>query len=159
MNSIFGNLSGTYTSPLTTARNMKSRVPPESALLAYLLFALLVSFAARLPGLLVTGQSLPNPASFIGAQFVAAVLFGALFMYLLAALSRLIARMFGGRGTHQTARLALFWVLLALQPLVILNAVFRYAGMTEGPQLAVSIVFGAIFFFVWLTFLLAMERR
>ena len=158
MKTFFANLSGTYLSPMATARRMKTQVPPDRVLLAYLMFALLISFVARMPALLVSSEKLPNPDTFIGAQIAASLIFGALFMYLLAAVSHLIARVFGGKGSHHAARLALFWVLLAMQPLIVLNAVIGHWGWNAGQNFGVSIVFGAFFLWIWLVFLLEVER-
>jgi hypothetical protein len=57
--------------------------------------------------------------------------------YVIAAASRLLARLLGGRGTWFGARLALFWALLAASPLWLLNGLV--AGFI-GPGIALNLV-------------------
>jgi hypothetical protein len=45
--------------------------------------------------------------------------------YALAAISRLVARALGGRGTWYSARLALFWALATISPLMLLHGLLR----------------------------------
>ncbi len=54
--------------------------------------------------------------------------------YLLAAISHLVARAFGGKGTGYGARVALFWSLLAVSPLMLLQGLVR-GFIGEGPAL------------------------
>ena len=50
------------------------------------------------------------------------------FLYLVAGLSHLIARLVGGRGDWYRARMALFWSLLASTPLILLNDLIENAN-------------------------------
>ena len=79
--------------------------------------------------------------------------------YALAAASRLIARSLGGQGTWYSARLALFWALATLSPLMLLQGLT--AGMIgQGPALwLVSGLVGVAFLWLWLTMLHEVERR
>lgn len=78
--------------------------------------------------------------------------------YLLAAVSHLIARAFGGRAGFYAARLALFWALLAAVPAILLQGLV--AGLIgPGMQLnLVSAVTGAGFLWLWLSMLHEAER-
>lgn len=80
------------------------------------------------------------------------------FWYLLAALSRLVARALGGQGTWYGARIALFWALATVGPLMLLQGMV--AGMIgPGPALsAVTLVVGAAFLWLWATLLHEAER-
>lgn len=80
------------------------------------------------------------------------------FWYLLAALSRLVARALGGHGTWYGARIALFWALAAVGPLMLLQGLV--AGMIgPGPALsAVTLVVGVAFLWLWSTLLHEAER-
>ena len=73
--------------------------------------------------------------------------------YGLAALSRIIARLLGGQGSWYGARLALFWALATVSPLLLLQGVV--AGLIgPGPALwSVWVVVGAAFLWLWLTML------
>jgi hypothetical protein len=78
--------------------------------------------------------------------------------YLLAALSRLVARALGGRGGWYGARIALFWALASIGPLMLLQGMV--AGMIgPGPALsAVTMVVGLAFLWLWATLLHEAER-
>lgn len=78
--------------------------------------------------------------------------------YLLAALSRLVARSLGGQGTWYGARIALFWALAAVAPLMLLQGLV--GGMVgPGPALsAVTLLVGVAFLWLWATLLHEAER-
>lgn len=78
--------------------------------------------------------------------------------YLLAALSRLVARALGGKGGWYGARIALFWALASIGPLMLLQGMV--AGMIgPGPALsAVTLVVGLAFLWLWATLLHEAER-
>lgn len=78
--------------------------------------------------------------------------------YGLAALSRIVARFLGGQGSWYAARLALFWALATVSPLMLLQGLV--AGMIgPGPALvATSLAVGAGFLWLWLTMLHEVER-
>lgn len=80
------------------------------------------------------------------------------FWYVLAALGRLVARAMGGQGTWYTARLALFWALATVSPLMLLQGLV--AGMIgAGPALVLVTSFaGAGVLWLWLTMLHEAER-
>jgi hypothetical protein len=77
--------------------------------------------------------------------------------YGLAALSRIVARAVGGRGTWYGARIALFWSLVAVTPLMLLQGLV--AGMIgPGPQLtAVGVAAGVAFLVLWALSLIEVE--
>src|SRR5690606_30694862 len=83
----------------------------------------------------------------IGGAMMGIMFLFPLFAYLIAALSHLIARMFGGKGSFYTARVALFWSLLATAPLMLFQGlVAGFIG--QGPQ--AMLVGGLIAFgFAW----------
>lgn len=71
--------------------------------------------------------------------------------YLLAALARLIGRALGGKGSWYGARLALFWALATVSPLMLLQGL---VGGMIGPGPALSLVTGltgGAFLWMWLT--------
>lgn len=80
------------------------------------------------------------------------------FWYGLAALSRVVARALGGQGTWYGARIALFWALATVSPLMLLQGLV--AGMIgPGPALwAVSGLAGVAFLWLWLTMLHEAEK-
>jgi hypothetical protein len=78
--------------------------------------------------------------------------------YGLAALSRLVSRALGGQGSWFGARVALFWALACVGPLMLLCGLV--AGMIgPGPALwAVTALAGVAFLWLWLTMLHEAER-
>jgi hypothetical protein len=91
-------------------------------------------------------------------------LLGTLFLlppiaYAVAALSHLVARAFGGTGSFFSARLALFWALLAVSPLMLLQGLVR-GFIGPGPALTlVGLAVLATFLVLWVTSLIESERR
>ena len=79
-------------------------------------------------------------------------------LYGLAALSRIVARALGGKGSWYGARIALFWALATTGPLILLTGLV--AGMIgPGPALLlVRALTGAAFLWLWLTMLHEAEK-
>lgn len=78
--------------------------------------------------------------------------------YGLAAFTRMVARIFGGRGTWYGARIALFWSLVAVTPLMLLQGMV--AGMI-GPSpglTAVGVLAGVAFVVFWALALIEVEH-
>ncbi|MBN2630867.1 MAG: YIP1 family protein [Rhodobacteraceae bacterium] len=77
--------------------------------------------------------------------------------YALAALSRLVGRAFGGNGSWYRARIALFWSLVAVTPMMLLQGLV--AGMVgPGPGLtAVGLLAGVSFLYFWINALIVAE--
>jgi hypothetical protein len=74
-----------------------------------------------------------------GIAFFSMLIVWPLMLYIIAALTHLLARLFRGQGTHYSARLALFWALLATTPVLLLH------GLTVGligPGSAANLVGG-----------------
>ena len=80
------------------------------------------------------------------------------FWYGLAALSRFVAGKMGGQGTWYSARIALFWALLTVSPLLLLQGLVQ--GMIgQSPALtATYAVIGLAFLWLWLTMLVETEK-
>ncbi len=148
--------------PGAVVRRKLARGTGEDTLLAYAVLAGFIAFAARVPGLIdiqrAAGADAPPLSTMVGASFVVYAMFAPLFMYLLAALSHLAARLLGGEGSWHGARLALFWGLLAVQPLVILSALANSLSPWPWFSQILSLAFAGMFFWVWLGGLMAAER-
>jgi hypothetical protein len=124
----------------------------EGRALTYLLLACVMIIVAQMPRLARAAHL--NPEVPFEPQLLAAAL-GILaavpaVAYGLAALTHLLSRAFGGQGSWLGARLALFWTLLSIAPLVLLHGLI--AGMI-GPGIQLNIAGGvlvAAFFLHWL---------
>lgn len=95
----------------------------------------------------------------IGAALFAWLFWAPLMAYALAALTRILARLFGGHGTWYSARLALFWALLASSPAWLLHGlVAGFIG--PGPELQiVGAALLLVFFSFWGICLREAERK
>jgi hypothetical protein len=153
------DIVATYRGPGRVMRRMLSMGQREDRAIAIVMAGCAVIFAAQLPRLAreayLTGQEL-NPM--LGASLLAWVFIAPLLLYVLAAVSHMIARIFGGRGSWFDARLALFWAVLASSPLMLLNGLV--AGFI-GPSAALSFVgllWIGVFCWFWARCLWVAER-
>jgi len=144
------DIAATYRSPRRVIRRLLAMGPREDRVLMYLFAACALIFVAQWPRLrrdAYLDDSIPFDA-LIGGALLGWFFIAPLFLYALASLSRLVARVLGGQGTGYTARLALFWSLLAAMPLWLLNGLV--AGvMGPGIQMTLS---GALALGVFLIF-------
>jgi hypothetical protein len=153
------DLMATWTAPRAALRRHLARGASEPFAFALLLVFLILAFVAQWP-LAAREAYLANEPS--AAPRILARAYGVLLVipvaYLLAAGSRLAGMALGGRGTWYAARIALFWALAAVGPLLLLQGLV--AGMVgPGPGLwVVSALVGLGFLWLWLTMLHEAER-
>jgi hypothetical protein len=123
---ITGDILATYRSPRAVIRGKTAKVREDRAL-ATLMYACFLIFIAQWPVLSRAAHydpTVPLEAR-MGATLLGVVFGLPLIAYCLAALSRICARLFGGRGTWFSARMALFWALLAASPMFLLLGLLR----------------------------------
>lgn len=159
---VFVDIVHSYRSPTQVIRRQLAAGTGEERLMAYVMLASLATFVSRVPFLLRSHAEIIGPApelsSFIGGNMAASLIFAPLFLYALAAVSHLLARIIGGQGDHQSARLALFWSLLVLQPLVLIRAYVIMPYAPENIAFIVSVLIGILFFAMWFSTLKAVEQ-
>ena len=149
-----------YVRPRQVFRRKLDGGTDEGRALATLIGACLLIFVAQWPGLARAAHV--DPAIPLDARLGGALL-GTLFLlpliaYAVAALSHLAARAFGGTGSFFSARLALFWSLLAVSPLMLLQGLVR-GFIGPGPALTlVGLAVLATFLMFWVTSLFESER-
>jgi hypothetical protein len=149
-----------YVRPRQAFRRKLEGGTHEGRALATLIGACLLIFVAQWPGLARAAHV--DPAIPLDARMGGALL-GTLFLlppiaYAVAALSHLVARAFGGTGSFFSARLALFWSLLAVSPLMLLQGLVR-GFIGPGPALTlVGLAVLATFLMFWVTSLFESER-
>ena len=132
--SVTADMVRTWRRPRAVMRDLLAHGLREDRALAYLMVACTVIFIAQWPRLsrlaagfdLAPGAEAPELSRLIAYEFVGWLTVWPLMFYAIAALSHLIAKMFGGKGSFYTARLALFWSLLATTPAALLY------GLTAG---------------------------
>lgn len=157
----------TWRRPRAVMRDLLKQGKREDRAIAYLMISSLLIFVAQWPRLRRTAEgfepsSWPSDVNFEGMMtytFYGVVIILPLAMYGLAALSRIVAMLFGGAGNWYSARLALFWTMLATSPLILFYGLVR--GLI-GPG-AQSTVLGALwavaFGFIWVQCLREAESR
>lgn len=132
----------------------------EDRALATVMGAGLLLFVAQWPRLAREAHldpSVPLDAR-MGGALLALLFMLPLALYALAALSHLVARAFGGRGSWFGARLALFWAMLSVAPAMLLHGL---VGGLVGPGPAANLVGGLVafgFLYLWLSMLIEAER-
>lgn len=148
--SVTRDIAATYRGPGRVLPRLLAGGPREDRALAYLMAACVLMFIGQLPKLArqayLTGEDLNMlmGGALLGLVFIAPLLF-----YGLAWLSHAVARLLGGKGTFWSARMALFWALLAASPLILLHGlVAGFIG--PGPQLnIVGLAWFAAFLWFW----------
>ncbi|MGL5363383.1 MAG: YIP1 family protein [Bosea sp. (in: a-proteobacteria)] len=155
-----GDILGTWRRPRDILRAKLANGTRDDRALATLLGACGLIFIAQWPALsraAALDPSVPLEARISGA-LLATVFILPPALYLVAAVSHLIARALGGKGSHFGARLALFWALLCTAPLMLLNGlVVGFLG--QGLQAtSVGLAVLAAFLWLWLTLLREAER-
>ena len=153
------DLVATWRRPRAVLRQHLARGRSEPFALSFLLVFLLLAFVAQWP-LAAREAHLAGELSALPRILPRA--YGVLLMlplaYGLAALSHLAARAMGGQGSWYGARVALFWALAAIGPLLLLQGLV--AGMIgPGPALwLVTTGLGLAFLWLWLTLLHEAEK-
>jgi hypothetical protein len=150
-----------YRAPRQVLRRQIAAPKNEGRALIYLTVACLLFFIAQWPRLsreAFLDPSIPLDAR-LGGALAGWLMFAPLAFYGIGALSHLLAKLFGGRGSFYSARLALFWSLLVISPLVLLlGLVSGFIG--QGPaQNATGLLLLAAFLYIWGNGLWEAERR
>jgi len=154
------DIVATYRGPRRVMRRMLAMGQREDRALVLLMGACIVMFVSQWPTLArrsyIEGDELNM---LLGGALLGWLFIAPLFLYVLAAATRLVARVVGGKGDHYGARLALFWALLAAGPLVLLNGlVAGFIG--PGPQLTlVGALWFGVFCWFWIACLIEAETE
>ncbi|MEY8831223.1 YIP1 family protein [Sedimentitalea sp. XS_ASV28] len=157
--SVTSDITATYRGPRRVMRRLLSMGEREDRALVILMGACLIVFIAQMPRLSreahLTGQELNM---LLGGALLGWIFLAPLLLYALAALSHLIARLIGGRGSWYGARLALFWSFLASTPVLLLHGlVAGFIGPGPGLQ-AVGLIWLVVFAWFWIASLLQAEE-
>ena len=138
-----------YRAPRVVMREHLARLQSEPRALTFLLAALIVIFIGQWPRLSRSAFEAGEPM--VGLMMGTALALLALVpvFYLIAALSHLIAKLFGGQGSFYRARQALFWSMLVISPLMLLQGLV--AGFIGAGQQAsiLGLIIAAVFALIW----------
>ena len=153
------NISATYRGPGRVMRRLLDMGHREDRALAYLMGGCAVMFIAQLPRLSREAHLQGGDLDMLmGGALLGWIFIAPLALYLVGALSHLVAKLFGGKGSFYGARLALFWALLAASPLFLLNGlVAGFIGPGLELQLAGSIWLACLLWF-WIRGLIVAEQ-
>ncbi len=150
------DIAASYKGPRTVFRRLLAMGENEGRALAILMAGCAVTFVAQWPRLSREAHLTEQDVyPMMGASLLAWMFIAPLIFYVLAFLSGLILRVFGGKASGFATRLALFWAFLAASPLMLLNGLV--AGFI-GPGSALMLV-GALWCVVFLWFWLANLRE
>lgn len=141
-----------YRAPRAVLRSHMAAGQREDRALAFLMGACVVMFIGQWPRL--QREAMMNPEgppldALLGTALQGWLLMMPLLLYGLAALSRIVMGVIGGRGSWYSARLALFWTLLVVSPLVLFQGlVYGFVDPGPGRRLA-DAVLSVAFFLHW----------
>lgn len=146
----------TWRNPRLVMREILSEGPREDRIVGYAMAACLMIYIAQWPRLKRAEQFEsfgPDGASDFqmnaGIAFFLMMIAWPLMLYAIAAVTRIIAKIFGGKGTPYGARLALFWTLLATTPVLLLHGLtVGFLGAGAAANLVGAIWLG-LFLYIW----------
>lgn len=148
-------------------RDLLAQGRREDRAIVYLMVSCFLIFVAQWPRLRRVAEGFepsPWPAdmNFEGMMtytFFGAVIILPLFMYGVAALSHLVAKVFGGKGSWYGARLALFWTLLATSPLFLFYGLVRGLIGPGSQSVLVGSIGAVVFLLIWVQSLREAESK
>ncbi|MCY4336878.1 MAG: YIP1 family protein [Litoreibacter sp.] len=154
-----------YRAPREVIRTHRAGGADEATGLTWLFVACILFFVAELPELsrqahFAQLEGVETPFSSLALPtFYGTVLLAPLMFVLLAGLAQLVARAAGGQGRWLDGRLAMFWSLLCVSPVVLLQGlVGGFIG--AGPGLTfVSLLVFVVFLYLWLNCLIALNAK
>lgn len=157
--SLIPDIVESWRAPARVVRRHLERTRSEAFVFTFLFTFLLVAFVAQTPyaSRLAFFQPQVPLAQRLFATFLVLIASIPLW-YLVAALSRLVAMVFGGRGNWYGARLALFWALVAITPAMLLMGL-SLGFLGQGTQTnALGAGIGVAFVVLWGLMLREAER-
>jgi len=147
--SLVGEIARAYAAPKAAMRTQLAKMTEERILLYAFLFSFL-NYLARLPSLSMIAAQISD-VEFAGlamANFVTNVLMAPLVMYLIAALSHVVLRLFGGQASWREARLAIMWAALVSLPMVLGTGILKVLVADLAISVATTAT-GVVFLWQW----------
>lgn len=149
--SITTDIVAAYRRPRAVFRRHLTAGVREDRALGFLVLACVLIFVAQWPRLARQAhldESVPLPA-LIGGALMAWLFIAPLAFYAIAAVSAAVSRLIGGRGDWYGSRLALFWSLLVISPLLLLNGLLIGFLGTGAVNTLVGLAVLAVFLYLW----------
>ena len=168
---ITADILAAWKGPRQFIRAKRAEALPEATLLVLMMAACFLIFVARWPSLArdaelqrqaavaggVPADQVPSLQALMGINLFVLVFVLPLILFALAAISHIVARLFGGKGDHRGARLSLVWALLAVAPAMLFQGLV--AGLVgAGLQLTlVGVLVAGVFLWLWVSMLIETE--
>lgn len=155
---VTADIMRSWRAPRAVMRDLLAQGQREDRAIAYLMAACVLIFVSQGPRLsrqaagfdLVPGTEARDLTELLSYALFSWVMLAPIALYGVAALTHMLAKVLGGKGSFYSARLALFWSLLAATPVLLLYGLT--AGFV-GPGVQAQLV-GAIwvagFCWIWL---------
>lgn len=134
----------TWRRPRVVVRELLNQGQREDRAIAYVMIACFLIFIAQWPRLtrrasgfeLAEGAEVPELSQLMAYEFVSWMIVWPLLLYIIAGVTHLVARIFGGQGSFYSTRIALFWALLATAPALLLyGLIVGFVGPGPGANL------------------------
>ncbi|MFN3647083.1 MAG: YIP1 family protein [Gemmobacter sp.] len=157
--SVTKGIVASWRRPRDVVRGVLARGETEAFAFSLLVTFLVLAFVAQWPQAARQAHltETPLPPLLLGRAL--ALLATIPLWYGLAALGHGVARVFGGQGTWRGARLALFWALVAVSPLMLLHGLVLGMVGAGVQATAMGLVVAAGFLFQWINALIVAEGR
>lgn len=147
----------TWRRPRAVMRDLLAMGPREDRAIMFLMVSCFLIFVAQWPRLRRVSEGFeaspfPPEINFEGMMtytFFATVIIFPLLMYGLAGLTHIVAKIFGGKGSWYSARLALFWTMLAMTPLILFYGLVRGLIGPGSQATLVGAIGGLAFLIIW----------
>jgi hypothetical protein len=148
----------TWRRPRAVMRDLLGQGRREDRAIMFLMVSCFLIFVSQWPRLRRVAEGFePSPfppeMNFEGMMtytFFGSVIILPLMMYVIAALSHLVAKVLGGKGTWFGARLALFWTLLATTPMFLFYGLVRGLIGPGSQAVLVGAIGAALFVVIWI---------
>ena len=158
--SVSRDMIRTWRAPRAVMQKLLAMGKREDRALAFVMGACFLIFISNLPALSreahLTGVDVTQLMSY---SMLSWIFMWPLGLYGIGALTHLIAKLFGGKGTFYTARLSLFWSLLATAPVALFYGLLAgLNGQVAGTKL-VGGIWLAGFVVIWIITLIEAEKE
>ena len=156
--SVSRDIAQSWFRPWRVMRRLMSQGQREDRALAFLMIActlIFVSYWPQMQAEAARDPSVPLDAR-LGGGMLAWLAVMPLVAYGIAAASHILARILGGKGSFYTARLALFWALLAASPAWLVQSALTVAAPGPASRGAAALTL-ALTLFIWLSNLITAE--
>ena len=153
------DIAAMYRRPRPVVARLLDMGPREDRALVFLMLFCALGFVAQLPRLSREAYLQEQELNMLmGGALLGWVFLAPLMFYGIAALSHLVAKIFGAKGQWYGARIALFWALLASAPLMLLHGLVAGFIGPGAAQTLVGVLWLAVLGWFWFTGLRLAER-